>query len=257
MELSLVTCNIRFSNPADGPNSWEHRRDFLAEILRSHRPDIIATQEGRFDQLKDLENLLKDYDIIDQHRSWIKERMYPSIFLKKNKFEVRKSEDLWLSTTPHIAGSISFNSTFPRLMTWVSVQPKNYHKNILVVNTHLDHLKRETREEQAKVLAREIGHIRTDENVLALLGDFNDSPGSSVQSIIKNSVAGLIDAWTDLNHPEEASHHSFKGSFPEGARIDWILIEGDARINECWMEKTSRADLFPSDHFPIVCKITL
>ncbi len=257
MDLTLVTCNIRFNNPADGPNAWEHRRDFLAQTLKAHDPDVIATQEGRFDQLKELEVLLKDYVIIDSHRSWIKERMYPSIFLKKNRFEVLKSEDLWLSETPHMAGSLSFKSTFPRLMTYISVQPKESKKNLLIVNTHLDHVQRETREAQVRVLTTEINKVRNIEGVLAILGDFNDSPSSSVQQIMRDEIPGLTDAWKQQNLEEETSYHSFKGVMADGSRIDWIMIQGAAKILECKMEKLSLDNLYPSDHFPIICRISV
>lgn len=257
MELTLISCNIRFNNPADGANSWPHRRDFLVKTLLSHFPDVIATQEGRYDQLKELEDHLKDYILIDHHRSWIKERMYPTLFLKKDKFEFLKSEDLWLSETPQVAGSRSFESTFPRLMTWATVQPKGMKKNILLVNAHLDHLKRETREKQAEVLAHEIIRIRQNQQVLAMLGDYNDSPDSSVQKILFDNFPGMIDAWKMFNPIEETSHHGFKGVMPGGARIDWILVQGDSKILDCKMDKASSHGLWPSDHFPIVCKISV
>src|SRR5690606_27334653 len=140
-----------------------HRRLLLAETLLKHNPDIISTQEGRHDQLKDFETLLQDFELVASHRSWIKERMYPSIYLRKGKFEILKSEDLWLSETPEIAGSRSFNSAFPRLMTWVKLQPVNSKKNLLIVNTHLDHLRGDTREAQARVLIKEVKRFWKDE----------------------------------------------------------------------------------------------
>ena len=145
MDLTLLTCNIRFDNPADGANSWPHRRLFLRDILLSHSPDIIATQEGRFHQLQDLESLLPDYELVDDHRAWIGERMYPTFFVKKNRFEKMRSEDIWLSETPGVAGSRSFESAFPRLMTWMKIQPVNSQNDLWLVNTHLDHIKDETR----------------------------------------------------------------------------------------------------------------
>ena len=257
MELTLISCNIRFDNPADGAHSWHHRRNLLSETLLKHSPDIIATQEGRYDQLKDFETLLKDYFLIDDHRSWIKERMYPTLFLKKDSFELLKSEDLWLSETPDVAGSRSFESAFPRLMTWASIQPKNLNKRLLIVNTHLDHVKSETREAQARVLAQEIKRIRQGQQTLAILGDFNESPQSPVQNLLKKEIPGLIDTWALFNKTEESSHHAFKGLMPEGSRIDWILIEGESEILQCRMDKTCREGRWPSDHFPIICKINV
>ncbi len=257
MNLCLISSNIRFDNPKDGANSWPHRRLNLAEVLLSHEPDIIATQEGRFDQLKDFQTLLSDFEIVDQHRSWIKERMYPSLFIRKNAFEIIKSEDLWLSETPDVAGSVSFESTFPRLMTWMLIQPKNSKINLLVINTHLDHVKKETRSNQVKVLSQEIKRIWDKKSILIIMGDFNDGPDSDVRSILDSEFPHLQDAWKLFNSVEETSHHSFSGECQNGARIDWVMIDKSAVVENCVMEKSKPKGKYPSDHFPIVCHISL
>lgn len=255
MALCLISSNIRFDNPRDGTNSWSHRRLNLAHTLIHHSPDIIATQEGRYDQLKDFEQLLQNYFIVDDHRSWIKERMYPTFFLKKDTFEVIKSEDLWLSETPEIAGSKSFGSAFPRLFTWVKVQPKNEKINFVVINTHLDHVKEETRLGQIKVLTTEIKKITDASSKLVIMGDFNDSPDSSVRSFLIQEFSGLQDAWKLFNFTEETSHHAFNGVCETGSRIDWIMVDEKLKVEECFLEKRSEEGKFPSDHFPVVCKI--
>lgn len=257
MDLTLITCNIRFDNPADGDNNWSHRRLFLAETLLSHAPDIIATQEGRFHQLKDLAELLPDFAMVDTHRSWIKERMYPTFFIRKDKFEQLKAEDLWLSETPNIAGSRSFDSAFPRLMTWANIQVKNSTQQLMIVNTHLDHVKPETRGEQVHVLAKEIKRAWNAHTPLVLMGDFNDSPVSEVRQRLLREFTGLQDAWSLFNSKEETSHHAFSGEMPNGARIDWILVDKRISVLNCRMDKTSRQGKFPTDHFPIVAKISL
>jgi endonuclease/exonuclease/phosphatase family metal-dependent hydrolase len=256
MKLCLISSNIRFDTPHDGANAWPHRRQNLSQLLLAHRPDIIATQEGRFDQLKDLESLLVDYEIVDQHRSWIKERMYPSFYVKKDSFEMLKSEDLWLSETPEVAGSRSFDSAFPRLMTWMKVQPKNSEVNFLVVNTHLDHIKEATRLGQVKVLASEIKRISDGNSRLVIMGDFNDAPESQVRQILNQEFPHLQDAWKLFNKTEESSHHAFNGECQNGSRIDWILVDQQATVESCIMEKKMTKGAYPSDHFPIVCKIS-
>ena len=257
MELMLITCNIRFDNPADGDNDWSHRRLFLAQTLLSHSPDIIATQEGRFHQLKDLESLLPGYDMVDDHRSWIKERMYPTFFVLKSKFEQLKSEDLWLSETPEIAGSRSFDSAFPRLMTWSRLQPKGSDQQLLLVNTHLDHIKADTRIEQIKVLASEVKRFWNQDCPLILMGDYNDSPQSLVRTHLLLEFMGMQDAWALFNPTEETSHHAFSGEMLNGSRIDWIMVDKKVKVLTCKMDKSSRNGKFPTDHFPIVARISL
>lgn len=255
MELCLISCNIRFDNPADGQNAWAHRREFLTQTLLQHTPSIIATQEGRFHQLNDLKDLLQDFELIDQHRSWIGERMYPSIFLRQDHFEYINSGDVWLSETPDIAGSLSFGSTFPRLMTWAKVQIKETDKNLLIVNTHLDHIKAETRQAQIKVFVAEIKRVWDPTWALIIMGDFNDAPDSLVRAEIIRQFPDLQDTWQLFNSVEESSHHSFKGETQNGARIDWILVDKKIAVISSMMEKGSKGDFYPTDHYPIIARI--
>lgn len=254
MELCLISCNIRFDNPADGQNSWPNRRDYLAQTLLKHSPVLIATQEGRIQQLNELNSSLPDFEIIDQHRSWIGERMYPTFFILGSQFEYLSSGDVWLSETPDIAGSRSFESTFPRLMTWTKLQIKESKKTFLIINTHLDHIKAETRQEQVKVLAQEVKKIWDQQSALIIMGDFNDSPDSKVRQIL-NDEFELQDAWHLFNKTEETSHHSFQGEMQNGARIDWVLVDKRIQITGCVMDKCTQNGIYPTDHYPIVCKI--
>ncbi|MES2528779.1 MAG: endonuclease/exonuclease/phosphatase family protein [Bdellovibrionota bacterium] len=255
MELTLVSCNIRFDNPADGPNSWPHRRLFLRDILLSHSPDIIATQEGRFHQLQDLNSLLPEYEVVDDHRAWIGERMYPTFFVKKNRFEKMKSEDIWLSETPDIAGSRSFDSAFPRLMTWMKIQPVNSQNDLWLVNTHLDHIKDETRLGQIQVLSRELKRFWNKQDSLIIMGDFNEGPDGKVrQHLVKEF--DLQDTWKLFHQKEESSHHAFQGEVPNGNRIDWILVDKKVKVLKSEMDKSSREGKFPTDHYPVMAKIS-
>ena len=255
MEICLITCNIRFDNPADGLNSWGHRRDFLAQTLLKHNPYIIATQEGRFHQLNELKSSLKDYSLIDPHRSWIEERMYPSIFIREGIFNLISSGDHWLSTTPHIPGSSSFESAFPRLMTWAKIQLKETLEEFTIINTHLDHIKHETRHGQVNVLIQEINKIWDAKSSLVIMGDFNDSPHSPIRESLVQSFPFLQDAWSLHNQVEEASHHSFKGEMQNGSRIDWVLVQNSIFIKNCVMDKTTQNGNYPTDHYPIICHI--
>lgn len=256
MELSLISCNIRFDNPADGQNSWQYRRDFLAQTLLKYSPAIIATQEGRFHQLTELKSLLQNFELVDDHRSWIGERMYPTIFIKQGQFEFLASGDSWLSETPDVAGSRSFDSAFPRLMTWSKVQIKGSEQKLFIVNTHLDHVKPETRLSQVKVLAQAIKRIWDSHSPLIIMGDFNDSPESLVRKTLIQEFPFLQDAWKLFNTKEESSHHAFKGEMQNGSRIDWILVDNKLTVKSCVMDKSVSNGNYPTDHYPIVCKIT-
>lgn len=255
MDLCFISSNIRFDNPNDHENAWGHRREFLAKTLLKHSPALIGTQEGREPQLRDFHTLLPDFEMATGHRKWIAERMYPTIYFNPQKLSLKASGDSWLSETPSIPGSKSFGSQFPRLMTWGKFEIKNSHRQILLINTHLDHIEETTRVEQAKVLVQEAKNLLTEGMSLIVQGDFNTTPDSEVRKIIINAFPDLVDSWRIFNPVEEASYHSFKGEYDHSMRIDWILVEKNLVVEASFMDRRmTEGDRFPSDHFPVITK---
>lgn len=256
--IRVMSTNIRFENPLDKENDWPSRKEFLASLIIGNDPDLLGTQEGRRPQLLELDKLLNDYELVCSHRDWITERMYPCIFIKKGKFTVLKSGDKWLSETPDIAGTKSFDSAFPRLMTYAVLEDKSSGLYLLYVNCHLDHIKEATRLEQIKVLSNEILKIQDEWKVpLIISGDFNTSPFSDVRKTLETNVSNLRDPWFDLGFEEETSFHKFDGKDPDGSctRIDWILHQSPFKTNSIKMIKDHDDGLYPSDHFFIVSEI--
>jgi len=253
--IKVVSTNIRFDNPADGEHDWKGRREILTDCLQDFSPDIFGTQEGWENQLYDLLSLMNEYEICDGHRNWIQDRMYPSIFVKKGVFDIHKSGDIWLSETPDIPASKSFNSAFPRLCTWIIATHIASNKKIIFVDVHLDHLETQTRQEQIKVLIKEITTVNSESLPIILLGDFNESPTEKVRELLDNSQLNLFDPWLELGHKEEPSHHGFKGFREDGTRIDWILCDKSFEALEIFLFKESDQGIYPSDHFPVFAKI--
>jgi len=253
MEFNLMTSNIRFENPADEINNWPKRKHIWSKIVDKYDIDILCTQEGRKNQLLDAESITK-LKIVDGHRDWIPERMYPSIFINLNKFSVLSSGDFWLSETPDIAGSKSFNSAFPRLCTWVEVKKDN--NTFFVFNCHLDHVLDETRLSQSKVIAKQIPIINKCNVPYILAGDFNESPENTVRSLFNEDLA-LNDPFNDLNIPDEGTHHRFDGKNKTSSRIDWILITRKFNCKKYEIVKDHDSNSYPSDHFPVFANLTL
>lgn len=248
MELKLLSSNIRFANPADGKNDWEFRRPLVLSVIENCCPDILGTQEGRERQIKSLALGLKNLTLIESHREWIADRMYPCLFINTEKFEILRSGDIWLSDTPSVPASKSFESAFPRLCVWAEVQLKNTQMKFMLVNTHLDHVLQETRKMQAHVLATEVRKI--SKYPVILMGDFNESPVTFIKEELEKSL-NLKDPWIEKNLEEESSHHHFKGIGAPGDRIDWILIPTSFEVNKIELIKTSFDGAYPSDHFPL------
>lgn len=254
-----MSCNIRFENPHDGNNDWPHRKDFLSELIKSRSPDLLGTQEGREPQLRSLEKLLEDYEILDQHRDWIEVRMYPTIFLRKEKFKILNSGDIWLSETPQIPGSSSFNSAFPRLCTYAHLLDLKNDTELLYINCHLDHVREETRVEQARVLTTEVQKLSLPKEKILISGDFNSRPDGKVREIIRESLGGLVDPWKFFGYAEETSFHKFDGVDPDNSksRIDWILCGDLFKPSTVELIKDNKNGSYPSDHFFIYAEFKL
>jgi len=252
--LKVMTSNIRFSSPHDGANSWDRRKDLLSEVIKEFSPHILGTQEGREPQLRELHQLLPQWELLDHHREWIEERMYPCFFINKDEVSVLKSGDFWLSETPNVAGSSSFDSAFPRLCIWAQIHFKNWDKTLMVVNTHLDHVKSETRQNQMRVMLQEVTTINSKNLPLILMGDFNESPFGPTRKVMNSLVSELYDPWQKLQQREETTYHKFRGQLSEeegGARIDWIMSSPELKIHSIEIEKSHQDKLYPSDHFPV------
>ncbi|MDO9183203.1 MAG: endonuclease/exonuclease/phosphatase family protein [Bacteriovorax sp.] len=253
MQLKLISSNIRYENENDGVHSWENRSPLLQKIITEFHPDILATQEGREKQIKSLAYLIP-LKLIESHREWIEERMYPCLYVNEEQIKVKRSGDIWLSETPLTPGSFSFKSTFPRLCTWMEVTHLVNNLDYFIVNTHLDHVLEETRLEQINVLIREIDKLNQQKLPLILMGDFNDSPASAVYQSILNAL-DLKDPWIESGFVEETSHHGFLENADQGDRIDWILIPQAFAVEDIYLEKKSFNGVFPSDHYPLLATV--
>ena len=248
MEFSLMTSNIRFENKADGDNNWPNRKALWSKIVEENNISILCTQEGRNIQLLDAESQI-DLDLIHDHREWIPERMYPCIFYKKSEYNILDSGDFWLSETPHLAGSKSFNSAFPRLCTWALLEKEN--NRFYVFNCHLDHILDETRHEQSKVLVKQINKLNQINLPIILAGDFNEPPDGLVRSHITNELS-LIDPVSPGSDNDQGTHHKFDGNNLNTSRIDWILHDERFNTKSFKIIKKSDAGIYPSDHFPVM-----
>ena len=247
MELSLITSNIRFENDQDGPNNWTHRKNVWSKIIKNFQPDILCTQEGRKEQIYEASKQ-SNLKIIDSHRDWIKERMYPTIFINPDKINIIKSGDFWLSETPSIPGSKSFKSAFPRLCTWAKV--KKSDAELFIFNCHLDHILPETRLRQSNVLLNEIRKVNLKNECLIITGDFNESPSEEV----RKNIVSQIDVFDPIElgfEVDQGTHHRFDGDNSGSTRIDWILAHKSLKCHAYKIIKENKNGKFPSDHFPV------
>jgi len=172
-DLRVMSFNIRFGSANDGPNAWPNRRDLLFETIRKFSPDLLGTQETLGFQRDDLAAALPGYDVLAAGRDDGHEKgEMMALFYRKDRFEKLAGGHFWLSETPDQPGSKSWDSSLPRMVTWVKLRDKKEPgtKPIAFFNTHFDHRGVKARAESARVIQSQIQSFAKDCRVI-LTGD--------------------------------------------------------------------------------------
>src|SRR5690606_5828708 len=196
--LTVMSYNIRYDNPGDGRNDWPNRKDRLIQLIRDESPDLIGLQEALHHQLTDILNGVEGYAMVGVGRDDGKQKgEYSAILYRTSAFELRDENTFWLSETPEVPGSKSWDAAITRVVTWARLFSKALDTEILAVNTHFDHIGKEARLQSAELIRKKIPELAGDLPVL-LTGDFNitrnDPP---YQALMKPGGYQLIDPAPD------------------------------------------------------------
>jgi endonuclease/exonuclease/phosphatase family metal-dependent hydrolase len=251
--MRLMTFNLRFATPIDGPNEWEYRKELVAEIILARGPHLLGTQEGTVPQLEYLAQHLPQYLPLIGHRTIDRTCQYPTIFYREDLFQVVESGEFWLSETPTAHRSKSWDSAFPRMVTYGLFQERGRDLPFYFIDTHLDHISALARLEGARMIRE---HFFSRQQPLILVGDFNEPPDSPVYQEFLVPGSPLQDSWRALHPPgeEATTQHNFDGS-SRGSRIDWILLSSSFRVKEAFMVTDNWHGRYPSDHYPYAAEV--
>jgi endonuclease/exonuclease/phosphatase family metal-dependent hydrolase len=246
--MRIMTFNIRFLNPADGPNQWQFRKELVLETFWAFLPDLVACQEVTVPQLEYLAAHLTGYEPFIKHRHIDPTCQYPTIFYRPETIVPGLGDEFWLSESPHIHRSKSWDSAFPRMVTYGLFRETHRDLWFYFGDTHLDHISGLARENGAKMLLDLFQRLNKP---AILAGDFNAQPKSTVHQTLTGPDSPFRDSWEISLQPEAgvSTQHKFNGEF-FGGRIDWILITDPFRLKTSQIITYNQADRYPSDHFP-------
>lgn len=249
--LRVMTFNVRYPNPGDGANVWPARRDLLVETIRARRPDVIGTQELFYEQGQYIVEKLPEYAWFGLSRRGNREDEHMGVFYRKDRLRVVESGDFWLSVTPEKPGSISWNMSLPRMVTWAVFEMAGSGKRFRFFNTHFAHRDQDepARLKSAMLLACRVGLLDADEPVV-ITGDFNAPAGGAVHQALAQQMR---DAWSEAAERKgpEDTFHGFRGK-PRPGRIDWILFRAPWKSVFAETVTDHEGNLYPSDHFPVM-----
>src|SRR5688572_24295044 len=118
--IRFMTFNVRFDTVLDAAsgNRWAARIESVVEVLRRERPDVVGFQEALRSQLEDLTAALPDHRGVGKPRDVGETGEYVPLFFDTRRFELEEHGDFWLSLTPDVEGSRSWDTDAPRHCTW-------------------------------------------------------------------------------------------------------------------------------------------
>ena len=255
--FSVMSFNIRYNTPNDGENAWPHRTDHVASVIRFHEADFAGLQEALLGQIQDLEERLPGYAWIGVGRDdGSEEGEFTPIFYRTDRYELEDSDTFWLSETPEVPGSKSWDTAITRIATWGIFRDRRTGRRFVLLNTHFDHVGTEARAKSAELI---VEHVKEFDLPAIVTGDFNTTPGTEPYEVLTAAGSALRDAF----HVSEMPHHGpastwsgFEAVAPD-RRIDFIFVSDGVDVVRHGILSETLDGRFPSDHLPVLADIRL
>ncbi len=253
--LKVMTYNIRLDVASDGVNQWGNRKTKLTTLIKKYDPDIIGVQEALPQQMEDLQKSLPAYAHIGVGRDDGKAKgEFSAIFFKKEKLELMDHSTFWLSETPEVAGSKSWDAAITRIATWGKFKDLKTKKELVVINTHFDHIGKEARRKSAELI--KIKSVQLAQKLpLIVTGDFNCTREEPPYAAMMDNVG--IPLHDPATSPAPGTFCGFEVNSIECKAIDYIFHSNH------WINKDYKAitdndgRYYPSDHLPVIVTLEM
>lgn len=256
-DLRVMSFNLRYGTANDGDNRWDARKQLVAQTIRKFAPDLLGTQETLPIQSQFLSEQFSEFTAFGRSRHKTHDDGEQcTIFYRTDRFTKLGAGHLWLSGNPNQPGSKDWDSSLPRMATWLCLRDqRNPDSPVCIFNTHFDHRGKKARNQSAKLIANRAAEFaKSHWNAkLIVTGDFNTGEDSKPYRFFINKQARYVDTYRAA-HPKreskEGTFNAFKG-IVDRERIDWILVDPKWTIRSADIVRDNADGHYPSDHFPV------
>jgi endonuclease/exonuclease/phosphatase family metal-dependent hydrolase len=251
--LQVMTYNIRYDTEKDGVNAWSKRKDKVSALIKKYNPDILGVQEALRNQLEYLSNSLDGYVYVGVGRDDGKEQgEYSAILFKKERFKINTKGTIWLSETPDVPGSKSWDAAITRVATWMKVLDRRLNREFLIVNTHFDHIGVEARKNSAKLIREKITEMRSGLPVI-LTGDFNFTRDQEPYKVLTDKGDTML--LDPAPSAPSGTFCSFEVNSIKCSPIDYIFHTPELKANKYKVITDNDGKYYPSDHLPVLVEL--
>ena len=249
--MRFVTFNLRCDRQQDGENSFVHRQPLILRAIEREKPDVICFQETEPHMAAWLKRNLDDYYLIGCGRGKALDSEQMTVAFLKEKYQLLEMRTLWLSPTPAVPGSrYPGQSSCPRTCTDALLMEEESGRPFRVVNTHLDHVGAEAREQGLRQILSSAGKESFCPHApMILAGDFNAEPDSEeLRAVFSDPDLQVV------TRSVGATYHGYgKADPPE--QIDHIVLRGALRCTGVSKWTDEENGVYLSDHYPVCAEI--
>jgi len=255
-EIKVASFNIRLDTPKDSLNAWPLRKENVKALIQYHGFEIIGIQEAFHHQLLGLTEI-PGFAYFGAGRDDGKTAgEHSAILYKKDRFDIVKSGNFWLSETPDVPAKGWDATCCNRICSWAEFKDKQSGKNFYVFNAHFDHQGVVARRESGKLIVEKIKAIAKDAPVICM-GDFNSTPETEQ---IKAISSLLNDTYVVSKQPPYGpvgTSNGFVFTAPMKHRIDYVFVSKHFEVSKYGVLTDAKDQRYPSDHLPVVANISL
>ena len=267
--IRVGSYNIRMSPGDRGtPNAWEERRADLVDLVKRLDLDAFGMQEVCPDQAQYLRETLPEFEFVGDHREADRRSGEASpVFYRKSRFDAEKRGTFWLSETPDVPASKSWNTACTRVCSYLILKDRTTGRRFCFANTHTDHISAEAREKGMLLIIKRMKEFGKGAPIV-FTGDHNccydEPPAQAVRKMLKDSRD-----ITETKDPGPRNTFQGFGKYKDGPVnrrgetkdycIDYIYVSDGTRVLDFVTHDDKRpgTDLYPSDHFPVTATIVL
>jgi endonuclease/exonuclease/phosphatase family metal-dependent hydrolase len=252
--LKVMTYNIRFDNPQDSVNAWPNRKSKVISLITKYDPDLIGTQEALLHQLMDITTTNSQYGFVGVGRDDGNQKgEFSALLFKKEKFELLDQNTFWLSETPEVPGSKSWDAAITRVATWALLRENVSGRKFIAVNTHFDHMGVEARKQSAILLKNKVRELAYEVPVI-ITGDFNCTRDEDPYKIITDGELIELD---DPAPDSPGTFCTFKVNSEPCKAIDYVFFSNEWIADRYKVIDDNDGKYYPSDHLPVMVTLSL
>tara|TARA_Y100000746_G_C15448543_1_gene426088 strand:- start:241 stop:1068 length:828 start_codon:yes stop_codon:yes gene_type:complete len=248
-KINIMTYNIRLDTEADGINMWDNRKEGVLSLIKEESVDILGIQEGLPSQIEYLSKELDGYSMIGEGRDGRNNGEYSAIYYRNKKMNLIETETFWLSETPEMP-SIGWDAAINRIVTLGIFKIKKSKKELIVYNTHFDHIGKIAREKSVGVILNHIKENDFQNRPLIVMGDFNLSPEDLPIELLSKELNDSFKLFPVKNPVGTFNGFDLDSKLLD--RIDYIFTKNIKITNYKHLNKKLPSGLWPSDHLPIL-----